>query len=119
MKKTINVNGTNFTVDVNITSEDRYNSIETDFKKLLYLLGQVSTIGAKLDQEFTTRNANLEYWQELEQEGLADAVTAPAVVKKGLHKLELTTRQKNQVIETIDSTMWWFNTLKTYLKSYE
>lgn len=116
MKKTINVNGTNFTVDVNISAEDRYDSIETDYKKLLYLLGQVSTIGAKLDREFTTRNANLEHWEELINEGIkVEHVSTPAVVKKGLKKLQLTARQKKEAIETIDSTMWWFKALRASL----
>jgi len=106
MKKTFNVNGTKFTVDVEVTTEDYYETLPNDYKKLLYLLGQVSRIGSQLDHEFTTRNRNLKDWDEL------DLATPPDVVKKGLKKLYLSTRQKNEVIKTIDSTMWWFEVLK-------
>lgn len=116
MKKTINVNGTNFTVDVNITSEDRYNSIDSDYKKLLYLLGQVSTIGAKLDSEFTVRNNNLKSWAQDTESGLADYIAMPTAVKKGLKELKLTTREKNNVIDTINSTMSWYKDLKNAIE---
>ena len=110
MKKTINVNGTNFTVDVNISAEDRYKSIKTDYKKILYLLGKVSAIGSDMDYEFTTRNRNLDWTED-------SAFDKPCHVKDGMKELKLTTREKNTIVSTIDSTMWWFDALKGQIKN--
>ena len=110
MKKTINVNGTNFTVDVNISAQDRYESIESDYKKLLYLLGQASSIGSTLDHDFTTRNGNLNWTEDSPWD-------KPSHVKKGLKELKLTTREKNQILQTIESTVWWYDALKRQIKS--
>ena len=110
MKKTINVNGTNFTVDVNISAQDRYKSIESDYKKILYLLGKVSQIGYDMDYQFTTRNRNLDWTED-------SGFDKPCHVKAGMKELKLTTRQKNTVLSTIDSAMWWFDALKGQIKS--
>jgi len=110
MKKTINVNGTNFTVDVNISAQDRYESIESDYKKILYLLGKVSQIGGDMDHEFTTRNRNLDWTED-------SPFDKPSHVKEGMKELKLTTRQKNTVLSTIDSAMWWFDALKGQIKT--
>ena len=116
MKKEFNVNGTKFTVDVQVEAEDKYSTIESDYKKLLYLLGQVSIIGSKLDREFTTRNANLESWKQSVEEGFDNALDAPYAVEKGLSKLQLSTREKNTVLTTIDSTMWWYGALRNSIE---
>lgn len=109
MKKTINVNGTNFTVDVNISAQDRYKSIESDYKKILYLLGKVSQIGGDMDHEFTTRNRNLDWTED-------SAFDKPSQVKEGMKELKLTKGQKETVLSTIDSSMWWFDALKREIK---
>lgn len=122
MKKTINVNGTDFTVDVNISAQDRYNSIESDYKKLLYLLGQVSTIGAKLDREFTMRNALIDKRDFIiqnhkgTQEELREDLKQNVCLNVG-PELKLSTTQKNNVLDTINSTMWWFKSLKDTVNS--
>lgn len=118
MKKSFNVNGTTFTVNVDVQAESYYDTIQSDYKKLLYLLGEVSKIGAKLDHEFTTRNPNLQHWEDLKNEGIdTKYLTTPGVVQKGLKPLTLTTREKNTVVQTIDDTMWWFNSLKGTIKN--
>ena len=109
MKKEFNVKGTKFTVNVDVQTEDYYNTIQEDHKKILYLLGQVSQIGSQLDFEFTTRNRNLEL-------DLLPGEEPTTHMKKGYTKLELTTRQKNQILDTIDSTMWWFKVLKSEIE---
>ena len=124
MKKTINVNGTDFTVDVNISAQDRYNSIESDYKKLLYLLGQVSSIGAKLDKEFTMRNALIEKkawitknhkdWGSSKEE-LEEDLRQNVCLTVG-PELKLSKHQKESVIDTINSTMWWFKALKSKIE---
>lgn len=122
MKKTINVNGTDFTVDVNISAQDRYNSIESDYKKLLYLLGQVSTIGAKLDREFTMRNALIDKRDFIiqnhkgTQEELREDLKQNVCLNVG-PELKFSTTQKNNVLDTINSTMWWFKSLKDTVNS--
>lgn len=124
MKKTINVNGVDFNLDVNITTQDRYESIESDYKKLLYLLGQVSTIGAKLDREFTMRNAlidkkawivaNHKEWDSTKKQ-LEEDLRQNACLTVG-PELKLTTHQKNTIVETINSTMWWYKSLKNSIE---
>lgn len=124
MKKTINVNGTNFTVDVNITSEDRYNTIDSDYKKLLYLLGQVSSIGAKIDHEFTMRNALIEKRKDIiqdhkkwgsTQKRLEEDLKQNSCFTVG-PELKLSKHQKETVIDTINSTMWWYKALKSKIE---
>lgn len=117
MKKSFNVNGTRFTVDVQVEAEDTYSTFPNDYKKLMYLLGQVSTIGAKLDREFTTRNANLESWEQAVEKGFDKSLETPYAVDQGLSKLQLTTREKNKVLDTIDSTVWWYKALRNQIKS--
>jgi len=105
MKKVFNVQGTKFTVNVDVDTQDHYDTITEDTKKILYLLGQVSNIGSKLDFEFTTRNRNLDYDPD-------SAFDPSQQYKLGMEKLVLTTKQKNQILDTIDSTMWWYKALK-------
>ena len=122
MKKTINVNGTNFTVDVNISAEDRYKSIESDYKKLLYLLGQVSTIGAKLDKDFTMRNALINKKADITKlhKGTKEELKEDLIQNVCLNvgpELKFSTYQKTNILDTIDSTMWWFDALKRQIES--
>lgn len=114
MKKQFNVNGTKFTVNVDVETESYYDTIQEDHKKILYLLGEVSKIGSKLDYEFTTRNRKVLRWQEEVERTNGDLVwDMPGQVRDNMQALELTTRQKNQILDTIDTTMWWFNALKS------
>jgi len=107
MKKVFNVQGTKFTVNVDVDTQDHYDTITEDHKKILYLLGQVSIIGSKLDFEFTTRNRNLvQYGEDWE-------FNQSKHKKLGMEKLVLTPVQKNQILDTIDSTMWWYKSLKS------
>lgn len=110
MKKSFNVNGTKFTVDVQVEAEDKYSTLPNDFKKLMYLLGQASSIGAKLDYEFTTRNRNLDWTED-------SPFDMPCHVKDGMKELILTTSEKNRVLDTIDSTMWWYKALRNQIKN--
>lgn len=107
MKKVFNVQGTKFTVNVDVDTQDHYDTITEDHKKVLYLLGQVSNIGSKLDFEFTTRNRNLEYYGEEWEFNQSEHK------KLGMEKLVLTSKQKDQILDTIDSTMWWYKALKS------
>lgn len=122
MKKTINVNGTNFTVDVNISAQDRYDSIKSDYKKLLYLLGQVSTIGAKLDKEFTMRNALIDKKAYITKHHKGTEEELKEDLKQNLclnvgWPLKVSSYEKTNILDTIDSTMWWFNALKSKIET--
>ena len=41
----------------------------------------------------------------------------PGVVQDGMHKLELTTRQKNTVLDTIRYTIQWYKDLEGAIKN--
>jgi len=123
MKKSFNVNGTKFTVDVKVTTDDYYNTIQSDFKKIMYLLGEVSKIGAKLDSEFTVRELtiakrnNLFRWGQLAQLSTEELYNEleESGCEQPIEPLNFTTSQKNNLKETLDSTLWWFDTFKKIL----
>ena len=123
MKKQFNVNGTKFTVNVDVETESYYDTIQEDYKKILYLLGEASKIGAKLDFEFTTRNTNLDWQENVIQErkefGLSsDIVPDRPQVAAGITKrLELTNRQKEEILTTIVVTMSWYRDLRSAIES--
>ena len=120
MKKEFNVKGTKFTVNVDVQTEDFYETIPNDYKKILYLLGQVSSTGAKIDKEFTMRNFLIEKkdllienhrkwgsdWEEVEEDLKQNNCLNIDP------ELKLTTSQKNTILDTIDSTMGWYLSLR-------
>tara|TARA_R110000803_G_scaffold22060_2_gene55085 strand:+ start:2711 stop:3091 length:381 start_codon:yes stop_codon:yes gene_type:complete len=125
MKKEFNVKGTKFTVNVDVQTEDFYETIPTDYKKILYLLGQVSSIGAKIDKEFTMRNFLIDKkeflienhkkwgsdWEEVEED-----LEQNNCLEVG-PELKLSTAQKNTILDTIDSTMGWYLSLRGTIKN--
>ena len=122
MKKEFNVKGTKFTVNVDVQTEDFYETIPTDYKKILYLLGQVSSIGAKIDKEFTMRNALIEKkaWITETHRGSVKELEEDLRQNNCLNvgpELKLSTTQKNTVLDTINSTMWWYKSLAGTIKN--
>ena len=125
MKKEFNVKGTKFTVNVDVQTEDFYETLPNDYKKILYLLGQVSSIGAKIDREFTLRNFLIEKkallignhqkwgsdWEEVEED-----LEQNNCLEVG-PELSLSTAQKNTILDTIDSTMGWYLSLRGTIKN--
>ena len=121
MKKQFNVKGTKFTVNVDVQTEDFYETIPNDYKKILYLLGQVSQIGAQLDNEFTTRGIKIDKRKWILQndadlgENYLKEILRQNECSEPIEELNLTKGQKETIIETINSTMWWFKALKNSL----
>lgn len=125
MKKSFNVNGTKFTVDVQVEAEDTYSTLPNDYKKIMYLLGKASSIGAKLDQEFTVRpilNAKrkdiLEMYknENFSQSFIEDDLRQNNCLEEK-EELVFSNYQKENILQTIDSTMWWYKALRNQIKS--
>lgn len=125
MKKEFNVKGTKFTVNVDVQTQDFYETIPTDYKRILYLLGQVSSIGAKIDREFTMRNFLIEKHAAIVDQHHRWGNEWPEIVDdleqnnclELLPELKLSTSQKNTILDTIDSTMGWYSSLRGTIKN--
>ena len=121
MKKEFNVKGTKFTVNVEVEAKDLYDTIQDDYKKLLFLLGEASKIGAKLDKDFYCRDimiAKREQILEATEPGkLRQENLELNDVVNPLQPLNFNSYQKKQALETLKYTINWYTDLQRKLEN--
>lgn len=116
MKKEFNVKGTKFTVNVEVETQDLYDTIQDDYKKLLFLLGEASKIGAKLDKDFYCRDLRIAKRKFIIETTASEKLLQEQLelndVVNELQPLNFTPHQKKQALETLKYTINWYTDLQ-------